>query len=122
DAASILADTPMLRTKEAFAAPRNAQLPGGFEDPVGWFSFVDASVFPPGAEQFLQRVLKVTVLSFHDYIDLHLEEILDEGPTKEQYVAILTLVAQRRLELEGSGTLEVLANRAIVRTKAGSFV
>ena len=121
-AGEILADTPMLRTKEGFVEPAKAQLPGGFEDPIGRFEFVDTSMFSLGMEQFLRDAIGVSILNFHDYLDQHLEEILETEPTREQYVELLSLIAMKGPELEASGSLAVLADRAFVRTRAGAFV
>lgn len=119
---AMLANTPLLRTSHGFVTPSRGQLPGGFVDPTGHFEFIDTSLFPPGMEDFARNVLDVSVLSFHEYIDDHLEEILAREPTREQYQALLVQIVERKNALDDRGSLEALAQRAFVRSRAGEFV
>lgn len=121
-ASEILAQTPFLRTPLGFVSPARGRLPGGFEDPTGYFEFVDVSLFPPGMQDFAERVLGVSVLSFHEYLDDYLEEILARDPIREQYQALLVQIVQHKNELDDEGSLDLLADRAFVRSRAGEFV
>ncbi|MBO6538004.1 MAG: DUF3883 domain-containing protein [Rhizobiaceae bacterium] len=122
DVGSILANTPFLWTANGFVSPSKGQLPGGFHDPIGHFEFVDARLFPPGMETFCLNVLDVAVLSFRDYIDQHLEDILLGAPSRKQYGALLTEIVEHRNQLNDEGTLELLAEKDFVRTRSGAFV
>ncbi|MGA9796679.1 MAG: DUF3883 domain-containing protein [Rhizomicrobium sp.] len=120
-AGKILAQTPFLRTPCGFVTPARGQLPGGFKDPTGYFEFVDESLFPAGMKEFAERVLGVKVLTFHEYIKGHLEEILRRRPSREQYQTLLAQIVQHKNELDDEGVLELLAERAFIRTRDGDF-
>lgn len=121
DASDILAETPCLRTPNGFVSPSRGQLPGGFSDPMGYFQLIDRSLFPARMDDFAQDILGVSVLSFHQYIDDHLEDILAREPTKDQYRDLLIQIVDRKNELDDQGSLELLAEREFVRTRAGKF-
>lgn len=122
DAGATLAETPFLRTGRGFVSPARGKLPGGFQDPMGYLELVDVSVFPAGAESLLKDIFKVHVLSFRDYIDDYLEASLASGPTRDQYMELLSQIAKKRYELEELGGLDLLADRDFVRTRVGTFV
>lgn len=69
-------------------APSRAMIPTGFTDPVGRFDTLDMSFFEGRVEDFLKNRLKVPTLDFETYVKDHLEEILDEGLTDDQYAAL----------------------------------
>lgn len=117
-----LADTPILRTSTRFVTPSRGQLPGGFRDPIGHFEFVDASLFTPGMQDFARDILGVKVLSFREYIDDHLEDILSSELTRQQYLALLNEIVEHRNELGDQGSLELLAEKSFIRTRSGNFV
>ena len=120
-AGEILSETPFLRTPHGFVAPSRAQLPSGFRDPTGHFEILETSFFPSRMAEFAERVLRVKMLSFRDYIDKHLEEILAEGPTRKVYQSLLTQIVEHKNELDDEEALELLSNRAFVRTRASTF-
>ena len=121
-AGQILASSPFLRTPQGFVSPARGKLPGGFKDPIGYFEFLDTILFPPQMEQFAVNILSVSVLSFHEYIDDHLEEILARGPSREQYQELVGQIVEYRHELDDEGSLGLLAKRAFMKTRAGPFV
>ncbi|WP_417688996.1 DUF3883 domain-containing protein [Roseibium sp.] len=120
--ATILADTPFLKTSKGYVSPSRGQLPGGFNDPIGHFEFVDSSHFPMGMTNFARDVLKVNLLSFREYIEDHLEEILATEPSVEDYRALLAEIIDHRNELLVDGNVEFIARKRFVRTRAGTYV
>lgn len=122
DAGVTLVNTPFLRTVRGFVSPVRGSLPGGFHDPVGYLELVDLSAFPDDSERMLRDIFKVNVLSFRDYIDAHLEDLLTRQPTRDQYAKLLSQIVQKRYELEEMGGLDLLSERGFVRTRAGTFV
>lgn len=121
-ACSKLANVPFLRTRTGFVAPSHGQLPGGFVDPVGYFELVDTSLMSDSMQAFARDWLRVDVLTFQAYIDDHLEDILKDEPSQDQYVALLNEVLKHRAELDAGGGLRSLARLPFVRTRAGTYV
>lgn len=117
-----LANVPMLRTRSGFVEPSRGQLPGGFTDPAGHFELVDIELMSEAMRAFAKDILRVDVLTFQAYVEDHLEEILKREPSREQYVTLLTEILNHRAELDSNGALRSLADRAFVRTRAGSYV
>lgn len=122
DVSGILSNVPMLRTGAGFVSPARGQLPGDFKDPIGHFEIVDTRLFCPGMMEFAQHVLQVDVLTFHQYIEDHLEDILASGLSREQYGILLSEIVDHRFQLDENGTNGALAKTAFVRTRAGEFV
>lgn len=122
NAGSILTDTPILWASSGFVSPSRGQLPGGFRDPIGHFELVDDLLFTPAMDYFARHILWVRVLSFHEYIDDHLEDILSGDLTREQYRALLAEIVAHKNELDDEGTLDLLASKSFVRTRSESFV
>jgi hypothetical protein len=120
-AGALLANVPMLRTMSGFVAPSRGQLPGGFVDPIGHFELIDTAPMTDKMRRLAREVLSVDVLTFHDYVNDHLADILQSGPSREQYVALLTEILEHRSELDAEGTLQFLAHVAFVRTRAGTY-
>ncbi len=118
----ILSDVPMLRTGEGFVSPARGQLPGDFKDPIGHFEIVNTGLFCPGMMEFAQHVLQVDVLTFHQYIEDHLEEILLSGLSREQYGILLLEIVNHRFQFDEDGTIDALAKTDFVRTRAEEFV
>ena len=121
-AGTILADVPLLRTATGFVTPSRGRLPGDFVDPIGHFELVDTSEMSDPMRRLARDVLSVDVLNFRDYVAEHLEDILGAGPTREQYVALLTEILDHRIELDADGVVKSLADITFVRTRDGSFV
>jgi len=119
--ASVLADVPMLRTGTGFVSPSRGQLPGDFRDPIGHFEIVESRLFVPDMREFARNVLQVDVLTFRDYVSEHLEEIVQNGVTRQQYGALITEIVNHRSQLDEDGTLGVLAKLAFVRTRAETY-
>ncbi len=120
-AGKLLADTPLLRTLEGFVSPRRGQLPGGFVDPIGHFELVDTTMVDTRMNALARTVLGVRVLTFRQYVEDHLEDILAAAPTCEEYRALLDQIIDHKAQLDDEGGLEPLANVAFVRTRAGGY-
>lgn len=120
--ASVLANVPMLRTGTGFVSPSRGQLPGDFRDPIGHFEIVESRLFVADMREFARNILQVDVLTFRDYVSEHLEEIVQNGVTRQQYGALITEIVNHRLQLDEDGTLGVLAKLAFVRTRAETYV
>ncbi len=118
----ILSDVPMLRTGEGFVSPARGQLPGDFKDPIGHFEIVNTELFCPGMMEFAQHVLQVDVLTFHQYIEDHLEDILVNGLSREQYGILLSEIVNHRFQLDEDDTIDALAKTDFVRTRAEEFI
>lgn len=123
DAAALaqLAEAPILRTRDGFAAPARALLPGGFVDPVGHLSVVNAALMGPAMREFAESALEVRVLSFGDFIRRHLYDLLEARPTRDQYRALMREIGGHWHELASAGTLDLLRQAAFVRTRDGGF-
>ena len=121
-AGAILSDVPFLRTATGFVTPSRGRLPGDFVDPIGHFELIDTSEMNDAMRRMARDVLSVDVLNFRDYVAEHLEDILGAGPTREQYVALLTEILDHRVELDADGVVKSLADIAFVRTRDGTFV
>ena len=119
--AGVLSDVPMLRAGTGFVSPSRGQLPGDFRDPIGHFQIVDTRLFVDGMMDLARNVLQVKVLTFREYVEEHLEEILACELTRQQYGALLTEIVNHRSQLDEDGTLGALAKVAFVRTRAGEF-
>ncbi|MER9102661.1 DUF3883 domain-containing protein [Mesorhizobium sp. M0848] len=117
-----VANTPLLRTRSGFVEPSRGQLPGGFVDPVGYFELVDTRLMSDAVQAFAKDHLRVDVLTFQAYIDDHLEDILKEEPSQEQYIALLNEILKHRAELDAGGGLRSLAGLPFVRTRTGTYV
>jgi hypothetical protein len=120
--ASILADVPMLRTGTGFVSPSRGQLPGDFRDPIGHFEIVESRLFGPDMRELARKLLEVDVLTFRRYVSEHLDEIIQNGVTRQQYGALITEIVNHRSQLDDDGTLGVLAKLAFVRTRAETYV
>jgi len=120
--ATILQETPCLKKQSGFVSPKRALLPSGFSDPTGYFEIVDTTLFSGKIESFVENVLGVQTLSLHDYIDLHLETIIENGVAQNDYRSLLTQIAVNSESFEKSGTYDVLAEKAFLRTVGGDFV
>ena len=120
---AILNETPFLRKLDGFVAPDRALLPSGFRDPTGYFEFVDNSLFTRKIEKFVENVLGVETLNFHDYIEKHLESILDNDVTKNAYHSLLSQIVENKESDENKQKIyELLSERAFVKTCKGGFV
>ena len=120
---TILNDTPFLRKLDGFVAPGRALLPSGFRDPTGYFEFVDISLFTKKTEKFVENSLGVETLDFHDYIERHLESILDSDVTKNAYHSLLSQIVENKESDENKQKIyELLSDRAFVKTCKGDFV
>lgn len=122
DVAETLRDVPMLRTGSQFVSPSRGQLPGDFRDPIGHFQVLDVGLFVPGMWDLAKEVLKVDVLTFRRYVEDHLEALLGDDLTREQYRWLMSEVLNHRSQLDEDGTLRSLANVPFVRTRTGQFV
>ena len=120
-ALAALAQVPILRTREGFAAPARALLPGGFVDPVGHLSVVEAVLMGPAMREFAETALEVRVLSFGEFIRRHLNNLISVGPTRDQYRALMREIAGHWHELADAGALDLLRHAAFVRTRDGGF-
>lgn len=118
---STLADVPMLRTGAGFVSPSRGQLPGDFRDPIGHFQIVETRLFVAGMGELTRNVLQVDVLTFRHYISEHLEDIVADGVSRQQYGALLTEIVHHRSQLDEEGALKDLAAIAFVRTRAGKY-
>ena len=120
---TILKETPFLRKLDGFVAPGRALLPSGFRDPTGYFEFVDISLFTKKTEKFVENSLGVETLDFHDYIERHLESILDSDVTKNAYHSLLSQIVENKESDENKQKIyELLSDRAFVKTCKGDFV
>jgi hypothetical protein len=117
----ILADVPMLRTIDGFVPPSRGRLPGGFADPIGYFELVDMALISERMDQLARTVLGVQVLSFKEYVEDHLEDILAPDLGRDQYAALILAIVEHQAELDAEGGLEPLAEQAFIRTRAGSY-
>lgn len=122
DVADTLRDVPILRTGSQFVSPSRGQLPGDFRDPIGHFQVVDVGLFLPGMWDLAKEVLEVDVLTFRRYVEDHLEALLGDDLTREQYRWLMSEVLKHRSQLDEDGTLRSLANVPFVRTRTGQFV
>nr|CAD6615749.1 hypothetical protein RTCK_02929 [Rhizobium sp. TCK] len=122
DVAETLRDVPILRTGAQFVSPSRGQLPGDFRDPIGHFQVVDVDLFVRGMWDFAKEVLEVDVLTFRRYVEDHLEALLRDDLTREQYCGLMREVLNHRSQLDEDGTLRSLANVPFVRTRTGQFV
>jgi hypothetical protein len=120
-ALAALAQVPILRTHEGFAAPARALLPGGFVDPVGHLSVVEAALMGPAMREFAETALEVRVLSFGEFIRRHLDDLVAAGPTRDQYRALMREIAGHWHELASAGALDLLRRAAFIRTRDGGF-
>ena len=119
----ILKETPFLRKLDGFVTPNRALLPSRFTDPTGYFEFVDNSLFTKKIEQFVKIDLGVQTLNFHDYIEKHLESILDSDVTKPAYQSLLSQLADNKeSDEEKQKIYKLLSERAFVKTCKGNFV
>ncbi|PWW03826.1 uncharacterized protein DUF3883 [Hoeflea marina] len=116
-----LAEVPMLRTGTGFVSPSRGQLPGDFRDPIGHFQIIDTRLFVTVMMDLARDVLQTNVLTFRDYVEEHLEQILAGELTRQQYGALLTEILNHRSQLDEDGTLAALAGIAFVRTRAGEY-
>ncbi|MES2256454.1 MAG: DUF3883 domain-containing protein [Pseudomonadota bacterium] len=119
---AILASVPMLRTASGFVSPSRGQLPGRFVDPIGHFELIDTVPISERMQYFARAILGVRVLTFKDYLENHLEDILASNPTREQYALLLGEIADHMTELDAEGGLQPLSEQAFVRTRAGTYV
>lgn len=122
DVAETLRNVPILRTGSEFVSPSRGQLPGDFRDPVGHFQVIDVDLFAPGMWELAKEVLEVDVLTFRRYVEDHLEALLGDDLTREQYRRLMREVLNHRSQLDEDGTLRALAKIPFVRTRAGEFV
>lgn len=122
DVAETLRHVPILRTGSEFVSPSRGQLPGDFRDPIGHFQVVDVNLFAPGMRELAKEVLEVNILTFRRYVEDHLEALLGDDLTREQYRRLMTEVLNHRSQLDEDGTLRALAKIPFVRTRAGEFV
>lgn len=122
DVAETLRDVPILRTGSQFVSPSRGQLPGDFRDPIGHFQVVDVGLFTPGMWELAKEVLEVDVLTFRRYVEDHLEALLGDDLTREQYRWLMREVLNHRSQLDEDGTLRSLANIPFVRIRTGQFV
>lgn len=120
-ALAALAQAPILRTHEGFAAPARALLPGGFVDPVGHLSVVEAALMGAAMREFAETTLEVRVLSFGEFIRRHLDDLVAAGPTRDQYRALMREIAGHWHELASAGALDLLRRAAFIRTRDGGF-
>jgi hypothetical protein len=121
-AGTLLSNVPMLRTASGFVEPSRGQLPGGFVDPIGHFELIDTTEMTEKMQRLAREILSVDVVTFHDYVNEHLEDILKGAPSREQYVALLTEILEHKIQLDTEGVLQSLAEIAFVRTRAGTYV
>lgn len=122
EVAENLRDVPILRTGSEFVSPSRGQLPGDFRDPIGHFQVVDVDLFAQGMWELTKEVLEVNVLTFRRYVEDHLEALLGDDLTREQYRRLMREVLNHRSQLDEDGTLRALAKISFVRTQAGEFV
>lgn len=120
--AETLRHVPIFRTGSEFVSPSRGQLPGDFRDPIGHFRVVDVDLFALGMRELAKEVLKVDVLTFRRYVEDHLEALLGDDLTREQYHRLMREVLNHRSQLDDDGTPRVLAKIPFVRTRAGEFV
>lgn len=118
---SLVAETPILRTRAGFTSPSRGLLPGGFDDPVGHLAVVDVAAMPASMLALAKSALGVATLTFSDYIRKHLADILASGPTQAQYRSLMREVAQHWSELAAGGALATLAQMRFVRNRAGTY-
>ncbi|MEE4540336.1 MAG: DUF3883 domain-containing protein [Erythrobacter sp.] len=123
DVAQSLKSVPMLRTRTGYVEPERAQLPGGFDDPTGYLELVDLKHFPLGMEGFARQTLKVSVLTFAEYLDRHLPSIVEEhGLEPQSFRAIAAQIVQHRHELASDKVLYRLSDLGFIPTRADSLV
>ncbi len=118
---SLVAETPILRTRAGFTSPSRGLLPGGFDDPVGHLAVVDVATMPAAMLALAQSALGVETLTFSDYVRKHLADILANGPTQAQYRNLMREVAQHWRELAAGGALAALGQMRFVRNRAGTY-
>jgi hypothetical protein len=82
---------------------------------------IDTAPMSERMQHFARTILGVRVLTFKDYLEDHLEDILASQPSREQYARLLGEIADHMIELEAEDGLQLLAERAFVRTRAGSY-
>lgn len=116
-----LSDLPIIPAGGDLLPPSRARWPGGFVDPIGHFELVDAQALGPRGAAFVQNVLGVETLTFRDYLEEHLDSILDAGPTRDQHRALLREVLHHEAELSRQGDTGVLRTARLVRTTSGQF-
>ena len=119
DYSSVAASTPFLAGHGRFLTPELAVLPGGFDDPIGRFDTLDLDYFGDKARKFIREVLKVKTLTLQTYIEEHLADILEEGLSNEQYVALLEVFLSKKDLLDKEDTRRTLAALPLVRSKDG---
>lgn len=120
--AETLKSVPFLRTRTGYVTPERAQLPGGFEDPTGYLEFLDVSQFPSEMDNFARQTLGVRVLSFPEYLEEHLPNIVEEhGLEPESFRAIAVQVVQHRHELAAEGVFNRLSELCFVPTRADTL-
>ncbi|WP_333884434.1 DUF3883 domain-containing protein [Sphingobium yanoikuyae] len=120
-ALAALGETLILRTRDGFAAPARALLPGGFVDPIGHLAVVDTELMGPAMREFAETVLGVRVLSFGEFIRRHLDDLLNADPSRDQYQTLLREIAGHWHELASTGTLGLLREASFLRTRDGAF-
>jgi hypothetical protein len=120
DVSSVSA-SPMLAGYDRFLKPTEAVLPGGFEDPVGRFDTLDIKYYDDRSQEFLREILKVKTLTLEAYVKDHLAEILVEGLSDDQYVALLHQLTSHPALLENDETRAVLRELSLVKTQDGQM-
>lgn len=121
--ASSVSESPILAGPDnKFFTPAEAVWPGGFSDPVGRFNTLDVSYFDDRkSEEFLKDILGVTTLTFRFYIKKHLEGILAEGLSDEQYTALSNqLIAHPEL-LDDEEIGKKLRDLPVIKTMEGDM-
>lgn len=117
----ILSETPLLKAGSGFVSPSRAQLPGNFVDPIGHFELIDTAEMSDRMQRFARDALSVKVLTFPDYVNLHLEDILASELSREKYMALLLEILAHKTELGDERGLQNLGGKVFVRTRAGTY-
>lgn len=124
---STLSDAPFLWTSQGFRAPEKCQLPSDFVDPTGYLAIVDKNLFPKRFEAFLEQMLDMSELDFADFVDQHVEDILEaieneevDAP-KDVFSNLVREMLRHRRLLSGSSTIEYLRGLACVPVRSGEF-
>ncbi|WP_323796857.1 protein NO VEIN domain-containing protein [Nisaea sp.] len=118
---SSVASSPILVGHGRYLKPTEAVLPGGFEDPVGRFDTLDIRYYDDRSQEFLRDILKVKTLTLEAYVKDHLAEILVEGLSDDQYIALLLQLTSHSSLLENDETRAVLRELPLVKTQDGQM-
>jgi hypothetical protein len=117
---SIMA-VPLLAGHDRFLTPAEAVLPGGFKDPVGRFDVLDITYYDDRTQEFLKEVFNVRTLTLEAYIRDHLADILTDGLSDDEYVALYDQLTSRGDLLDDDDNRGVLSDLPLVKTMDGAM-